>query len=165
MYRNLCQLWKLRKRLLMKPTLFIHFDGSCYHKDGRMGMGFALFEGESTEPIYTEIISSGDLKGTSNEAEYRALTAALTYVSTNISRLNRAYSKIIIYGDSQVVINQMIGDYEPRSLLHHYNWVCHILDKIDHYISIEFGWVPRDNVRQTVVDQLSKKGNKYYLDK
>ena len=33
--------------------LNIHCDGSCYHVDGRMGMGVAFFYNDSEKPFHT----------------------------------------------------------------------------------------------------------------
>jgi len=149
-----------------KPVLNVHCDGSCYHKDGRMGMGFAGFIGDDKKPTFKRVISSGDQTGSSNEAEYRAVIAALTYLVNQLDRLS-IYSEIIIYGDSELTMRQLSFIYKVNKpelkVLH--RQAIELTEKIEQKIPLHFAWVSRENYRQRKVDVLSKQGNNYFKDK
>lgn len=81
-----------------KPMV-CHFDGCCEPNPGRMGFGWTI-GGES--------FSHAGGYGTNNEAEYGALLALLTMLK------DRGISGTI-YGDSELVINQLNGDYAVKA--------------------------------------------------
>jgi ribonuclease HI len=137
--------------------LTIHCDGSCYHLDGRMGLGIAWFKDDSEEPFYSQAISKCDRKGSSNEAEYLAIINALH----QLRRPNLLWDEIHLYSDSQLVINQINGDWlcKGENLQELLDAVDKLLDKIP---PIKFHWCPRCLPRQKVADKLSKKANPYF---
>lgn len=149
-------------------VLNIYCDGSCYNQDGRMGMGVAFYEDDTYNTIWSLSLSSGNQRGTNNEAEYIAIIHALKQLSRRPSIYGR-YQHIIIHSDSQIVINQINKTYQinseklesmsglVRSLLQ--TLIC-IWGNI-----ITFEWVPREDRRQQVADTLSKRGNLYYKEK
>ena len=140
--------------------LTIHTDGSCYNVDGRMGLGIAWFEDENPEPFYTQVINKHERVGTSNEAEYLAVINALH----KLRRPTQQWDEIFLWSDSQLVINQIRGDWQVRgeNLINLYNDVQRLLQSLPPVI---FQWCPRTNPRQRVVDKLSKQGNQYFVDK
>lgn len=141
--------------------LHIHCDGSCYHLDGRMGMGIAFFYKQSIRPFHT-IKVMGDHLGTSNEAEYLAIKAAIAKLLT----LERNISGAVIYSDSELVIRQLQGRYrinEPRLL--ELNKQIHTMLKYMENKPVDFEWVPRTHFRQKIVDKLSKQANPYFQHK
>lgn len=146
--------------------LDIHCDGSCYHKDKRMGLGYAWFENDSPDPIKHRIINKHDKLGTSNQAEYLAIINAL--VSLFKIDPNR-YTEILILSDSEVVIKQIIGDFRvTKSELKELHNEVHRLLKtliLKEYVEVYFDWVPREHLRQRIVDKLSKQGNPYFINK
>ena len=141
--------------------LYIHTDGSCYHKDGRMGLGMACFLDDSLKPFYTKGINKHQKLGTNNEAEYLAVINALI----ELNRVRYDADEIFIYTDSQLVVNQINGVYlikEDR--LQQLCTEVHRLLK-DNPIKITFIWCPRQNPRQKIADKLSKKANPYFIHK
>ena len=69
------------------------------------GVGVVLL---SPEGDVVECMISLDFPATNNEAEYKALVAGL-----NLARAAEATS-VVIYYDSQVITNQINGDYECK---------------------------------------------------
>lgn len=140
--------------------LTIHCDGSCYYKDGRMGLGIAWFEGDEEIPFYTQSINKHERLGTSNEAEYLAIINALH----SLRRPALDWENIIIYSDSEIVIKQILGLYEVRGENLKNLWLD-VQRLLKHLPQIEFKWCPRSLPRQQIVDRLSKKGNNYFIEK
>lgn len=139
-------------------TLHIHCDGSCYHIDGRMGMGIAFFYEDSEIPFHTLKVT-GDHLGTNNEAEYLAIKAAVSKMLI----LEKNISGAVIYSDSECVINQLKGLYQINkyTLLDIYNQIMVLLKYMGNK-PVEFVWVPRTHPRQKIVDKLSKQANPYF---
>jgi ribonuclease HI len=118
------------------PRIVLYFDGaSKSNPRGPASYGWVLYEmnehGTDADRIAYD---SGHLgyNVTSNQAEYEGLIAGLTYIRDFIN-----CGTLYIRGDSQVVINQMTGDYGVRSnnLIGHYNNANNILQAINrnHY--------------------------------
>ncbi|MGK5077224.1 ribonuclease HI family protein [Janthinobacterium sp. HLX7-2] len=77
------------------------FDGSAHPNPGKLGIG-ALLLGPHGERIE---VSQGAGYGNSSEAEYAALTAVLQAAL----ELRPPPTQLLLYGDSQVVINDVLG--------------------------------------------------------
>ncbi len=76
------------------------FDGSCHPNPGKMGIGGLLRSPQGTE---TEISFNAGI-GDSSEAEYIALISVLE------TAIKAGADKLLIYGDSQVVINDVLSE-------------------------------------------------------
>jgi ribonuclease HI len=141
--------------------LTVHCDGSCYHLDGRMGLGFAFFENDDPIPIFSKGINKHEKLGTNNEAEYLAVINAL-------HELHRpsigSWDEITICSDSQIVINQIknVWRVQDKNLISLSLEVNKLLNTLP---SIQFEWVPRINLRQKLVDKISKQNNPYFIEK
>ena len=81
----------------------MHTDGSSNRQVE--GVSVVLL---SPERDVVECMIHLDFASTNNEAEYEALVAGL-----NLARATRATS-VVIYCDSQVITNQVNGDYECK---------------------------------------------------
>ena len=79
----------------------MHIDGSSNRQVG--GAGVVLL---SPEGDVVKCMVHLDFPTTNNEAEYEVLVVGL-----NLARATRATS-VVIYCDSQVITNQVNGDYE-----------------------------------------------------
>lgn len=77
------------------------FDGSAHPNPGKLGIG-ALLLGPNGERIE---VSQAAGYGNSSEAEYAALTAVLQAALA----LRPPPAQLLLYGDSQVVINDVLG--------------------------------------------------------
>ena len=81
----------------------IHTDGSSNRQAEGAGVVLLSPEGDTVECMVRL-----DFPTTNNEAEYKALVAGL-----NLAKVAGATS-VVIYCDSQVVTNQVNGDYECK---------------------------------------------------
>ena len=143
--------------------MIVHTDGSCYHLDKRMGVGIAFFQDESYSPFREEAITIAGL-GTSNMAEYHAIIQALMIIIKDYDYT--IYHTIRIYTDSQLIYNQIIGDYHctGKQLQLLLDEVWRLIIEIKKPL-ILFSWCPRETPRQKLVDVLSKKSNPYFQEK
>lgn len=126
-------------------SLSLYFDGSCFPTGTEAHGAFVLKEGETVlhEDHFLEA-----KEGTNNIAEWAGLVRGLRYV-----REHHPACTIEIFGDSQLVIRQLIGQYacnkdhlkpylkEARELLEGMNWTA--------------TWVRRD--KNSRADELSKR--------
>ena len=120
------------------------FDGSAKPNPGRCGIG-AVLRGPSGE--YVEICQTIGY-GDSSDAEYRSLIALLN------KALQVNAVPLVIYGDSQVVINDVIGGDAPAALcLAEYR--CQVLALLSQLGGASLHWVPRHKNRDA--DALSQR--------
>ena len=89
----------------MKETLTLQFDGGSRGNPGPAGIGVVISAEDGTS-----LVTLGRFIGraTNNVAEYRALITAMEKAKELGAR------KIIIRGDSQLVIRQMLGEYRVK---------------------------------------------------
>jgi ribonuclease HI len=89
----------------MDETLTLQFDGGSRGNPGPAGIGVVVSAADGTP-----LIALGRFIGraTNNVAEYKALITALEQAKT------LGASKIIIRGDSELVIKQMRGEYRVK---------------------------------------------------
>ena len=104
-------------------------------------------------------------ESTNNVAEYTALAKALQWLLVN----NFNSKKVEIKSDSQLVVNQLTGDYKvkARRILPLFKQVLFLKTKFQ---DIQIKWIPRDNNREA--DRLTNKAynkalleNPEYLDR
>ncbi|MGI0130858.1 MAG: ribonuclease HI [Thermoplasmata archaeon] len=129
----------------------VHFDGACQPPKGPgvAAFGFTVegpgihFEGRglATRP-YSE-------HSTNNVAEYVAAVRALEWL-----RDQRYRGPVIVSGDSQLVIQQMRGEYRVRTahIAAYHDWLGRLSRGFD---SVEWRWIPREQNRRA--DALSKR--------
>jgi len=88
----------------MEFDLIAHTDGACAGNPGPMGIGVALYDGQSGELIdkHSSLIGFG----TNNIAEYTAVITALEMICAH----PEAHSAVI-RSDSQLIVNQINGKY------------------------------------------------------
>jgi len=86
-------------------------------------------------------------KYSNNEAEYLALISALHYCYTNGIEPN------VIYGDSQLVVKQALGEYKVRkqSLKPYVDEIQYMLPQIGNPLLV---WIPRGDNKEA--DKLSR---------
>lgn len=83
---------------LPPETWTIHCDGSAVPNPGRMGLGAVLVEPNGTRHLLS---AATDTRGCNNEAEARALMAALRELQV------RGADKLQIYCDSSLLVEQL----------------------------------------------------------
>ena len=145
----------------MKTEITINFDGSCAkNPNGAMGFGCMI---ESNNGILKHLHGGEEAKvgNTNNIAEYKAILLGLDYIIEN----NIQDANISVYGDSNLVIQQLNGDWnikiKPNSpkkgpLYAPYAFearekVIKIIKELGNKIS--FTWIPREE--NTKADELS----------
>jgi ribonuclease HI len=104
--------------------LVAYVDGGSLGNPGPAGVGVIIDGTESGRITIKKWIGHQD----NNVAEYLALLEALQYAVSLKAR------KLHVYSDSEVVVRQMLGDYNCRSQrLYSLNWTCRKLAR-----SLEF---------------------------
>ena len=125
--------------------MILFFDGSCFPTGTEAHGAFIVKDGETVLHEHNFLEAK---EGTNNIAEWGGLVAGLRYL-----RQHYPDAPIDIYGDSQLVIRQLTGQYackkphlqpylnEARTLLDGVTWTAN--------------WVRRD--KNADADRLSKK--------
>ena len=130
----------------MEEQYVLYFDGCSKGNPGIAGAGSVIYKNE--EEIYSESTFVGDNE-TNNVAEYTGLIIGLGYA------VNNKIQKLIVRGDSKLVIKQMNGEYQVKSLniKEHYDRAIRLAREIP---SLTFQHVYRyDNKR---ADELANMG-------
>jgi ribonuclease HI len=137
---------KKGEAILQEKVYVLHFDGCSKGNPGTAGAGAVIYE--DGQEIYARSVFVGEHE-TNNVAEYTGLLIGMQ------SAIERGIRKLIVIGDSQLIIQQMLGEYRVKSpgLLALYQQV----KKIErHFASVTYQHVYRNqNAR---ADALSNEG-------
>ncbi|XP_027173140.1 uncharacterized protein LOC113772850 [Coffea eugenioides] len=128
----------------------LHVDGSS-NSEGS-GAGLLL------EDPQGEICSYAlrfDFAASNNEAEYEAVIAGLQLAR----KLGAAH--ILVYSDSQLVVCQILGEYEAREEAMH-RYLSKVLQLVTHFESFEIQRIPRSQNRRA--DALSRLASTSFSD-
>ena len=129
----------------------VHFDGAFQRVRGRKlaAYGFTV-DGELRHEEFGLAVPPDSERATNNVAEYCGAIAALEWI-----RRQRFRGAVVVLGDSQLIIEQMRGEYEVRSdRLRPYHE--HLQRLVAELGEVRFDWIPREeNAR---ADALSKRG-------
>lgn len=133
----------------------IYFDGLCYPKNpgGVAAYGYIVYR--DSEPIWRGFGGVGEGRGmTNNVAEYEGLMAAAQWLADE-----GIEGKILIKGDSELVIKQMKGEYRVTSATSkkYVPEIKRLLQGKD----VSFSWVAREENEEA--DRLSRMGYESYL--
>ena len=135
----------------MKITAY--FDGACGppNPGGPAGFGAVIFAGKTKIWECSEVFTPPKKHGTSgNVAEYLALISVLKWCLAN----KQFISSVYVYGDSELVIRQMFGDWKIHSGF--YDSYARLAKKMVSIIpNIEGSWIPRE--KNEMADRLSRK--------
>jgi len=133
------------------------FDGACEPKNpgGYIGYGSAMFDENKKLIVQNSGYKKENPYNTNNVAEYMGLESIFRY----IDKKNIVDSEINIYGDSQLVINQMKGDWNINDGVYKtLATQCRVMLTrliINNNLHFNFIWIPRE--KNTYADKLSKK--------
>jgi ribonuclease HI len=135
------------------------FDGLCEPKNpgGVACYGFVVYRRSGTSEVKVfeghGLAAEPGPDSTHNLAEYTGLIKALEWVQANLEDRD-----IEIFGDSQLVIRHMTGEYSVRSprIIPLYERACSLLERF----SWTAKWIPREQNR--VADELSMKAYREY---
>ena len=146
----------------------VYFDGLCQpiNPGGISCYAFLVKSGGRT--IYSDYgiaVEPFSQDSTNNVAEYTALVKALQWLLEK----NLGSTKVEVKSDSQLIVNQLTGDYKVKSkkIVSLYKQVLLLKRKFQ---DIEIKWVPREKNREA--DRLTNKAynkalqeNPEYLDR
>jgi ribonuclease HI len=135
----------------------LHFDGLCEPRNpgGWMGWGWHLAIGESEELTGVGCKPPGP-ENTNNVAEYFALGFGLAAVKKLAGERGKP-DRLEVRGDSQLVIRQVVGDWECRKvrMLKLRDRCRALADEILPKSRVAYRWVPRE--QNGVADELSRR--------
>jgi ribonuclease HI len=121
------------------------FDGSAHPNPGKLGIG-ALLLGPNGERIE---VSQAAGYGNSSEAEYAALTAVLQAAL----EVRPPPAQLLLYGDSQVVINDVLGT-TPVGAKGLETQRATVVALLEQFMDVRLRWLPRH--RNGEADRLSQ---------
>lgn len=136
----------------LSHELKLFFDGSCLPKNpgGVAAYGWLLLDKDNQEVAsdYQEVCRGPE--ATNNIAEWAGVTNGLRYL-----KKHNWSGKLEIFGDSQLVINQLNGTYKVKkeTLVPYFRESIELLSMWDWQAS----WIPREQNEHC--DMLSKKVN------
>jgi ribonuclease HI len=91
----------------------VTFDGGADPNPGKGYGSFHIVSPTGNELLERRDYSAGGRKMTNNQAEYRTLIEALSFLQTKLGE-RAAVEHIRVDGDSQLVINQVKGTWKVR---------------------------------------------------
>jgi ribonuclease HI len=139
----------------------VYFDGLCQpiNPGGIACYAFIVkSDGRIIHSDYGVAAKPFSEESTNNVAEYTALAKALQWLLEN----NFNSKKVEIKSDSQLVVNQLTGDYKVKAsrILPLFKQVLSLKTKFQ---DIQIKWIPRDKNREA--DRLTNKAyNKAFLE-
>lgn len=132
-----------------------YFDGACdVNPCGNMGIGSVIYNGSKMEFDYSYGIHASR-NNSNNVAEYLGIISIFEWLLENLHKGDSA----IIYGDSRMVIMQMIGAWKIKEGLYKEYAIKAkklLLNLKSNGIIVKFKWIPRE--RNVEADTLSKDG-------
>jgi ribonuclease HI len=146
----------------------VYFDGLCQPINPGGISCYAFVVKSRGRTIYSDYGVAGEPfseDSTNNVAEYTALVKALQWLLEN----NLGSAKVEIKSDSQLIVNQLRGDYKVKAkrIISLYKQVLLLKSKFQ---DIQIRWVPREKNREA--DRLTNKAynkalqeNPEYLDR
>ena len=131
----------------------VYFDGLCQpiNPGGISCYAFVVkSDGGTIYSDYGIAVEPFSKDSTNNVAEYTALVKALQWLLEN----NLSATKVEIKSDSQLIVNQLTGDYKVKSkrIMSLYKQVLLLKSKFQ---DIHIKWVPREKNREA--DRLTNK--------
>lgn len=135
----------------MRKRTLLWFDGAAEPNPGRATFGFVVRENDP--PVKGRFLHSGSglvsPYTTNNVAEYYALGHGLRWLVD----AGKTATPLIVYGDSQLVVNQVLGLWECRAA-HLQKLLKRCLELFTRFDVREIKWIPREENDQA--DQLSR---------
>lgn len=136
---------------MLQNNLVLFFDGACTKNPGGIASYGFKFSCKDTEVlIYSDFgeVCRGET-ASCNIAEWASITKAICYLK------DQGWSgQLEIFGDSQLVIRQLNGEYKVRkdTLIPYYQECIKFLQGIEKW---KVTWIPREQNEEC--DKLSKK--------
>ena len=134
----------------MKKGFSIFCDGGARRNPGPAAVGFVVFQNNRIVHKFSKRIG----ETTNNVAEYRAVIAALEWLATQ-STINQPLSAINFYLDSQLIVNQLKGNFKIKNS--HLQKLIVRVKNLERKIErkIEYSYVPRcqNKIADALVNQ------------
>ena len=92
--------------ILQEKLYVLHFDGCSKGNPGFAGAGAVIYE--DGQEIYSKSVFVGENE-TNNVAEYTGLLIGMQ------AAIRLGIRKLVVRGDSQLIIRQMLGEYKVKS--------------------------------------------------
>ena|SRR3990167_9991362 len=128
----------------------IWFDGVCEPTNPNGYGAYGLYIIKEGKEILKESIFVGKGEGISNNvAEYSGFLRALEFLKDK----NWQKEKIIIKGDSKLVIEQMFGSWKMKQGLY-LNFAYKAKNLLNQFSNISGQWIPRE--KNEICDKLAK---------
>lgn len=149
-----------------KESLTLHFDGACEPRNpGGVATGGWLIEDEVGEVLHegSAVFCEG-FGATNNIAEYHSLGHGLRWLSDQVELTFPR--RVVIRGDSQLVINQIIGAWRcNKPHLEKLRDRCRqLINAIeDRGAEVTLEWVPRED--NELADMLSRQAYEKHTGK
>ena len=129
----------------------VYVDGLCEPQNpgGIATYGFVVLRDGEVITERCGMVGSG--QGMSNNvAEYAGLCAALEYL------LDRGYNQeeIVIRSDSQLIVNQMSGQWKIRGGLY-IDWILKAAKLASRFGNLRYEWIPRE--QNSRADSLARR--------
>ena len=140
----------------MKKQIEIYCDGLCEPNPGGVATyGYTIFQDGKEIKCGCDWLGEGDGM-TNNVAEYTAVIEALSWLRQQNINKN---TKIILKSDSQLLINQLKGEWRILSgrLLPLFKKVKYLSKPFN----IDYRWIPREKNKKA--DMLSRVAYNFYL--
>lgn len=130
-------------------TYTVNFDGCSKGNPGAAGAGAVLYEDGREIQVATKYVGN---KHTNNEAEWTGLLLGMAMC------VDRGVSRVVVRGDSQLVIKQMRGEYAVKhDIMKQYHAIA--MKLMRGLKEVRFEYVPRaQNARADELSNLALAG-------
>lgn len=125
-----------------RVAYLLQFDGGARGNPGHSGAGAVLFNFSTRQVVWSGYEYVGSDK-TNNQAEYGGLILGLK------AALKLKITDLVIEGDSDLIVQQITGNYKADKLQSLYSRVMHLLPYFDYVIN----HIPR--ARNSIADRLA----------
>ncbi len=134
-----------------REEAIVHFDGACQpaRGGGVATYGFTIDSAHGHIEDAGLAVPPGAVHATNNVAEYCGAIRALEQLLEDGYR-----GRVIVRGDSQLVIRQMTGEYEVRAE-HLVAYRERLRQLLGAFSLVRFEWIPREENQRA--DELSKR--------
>lgn len=131
------------------PNIIIYSDGGSRGNPGPAAYGFVIKLKTNSKKLKTIVEDSKFIgEATNNQAEYNGVLAALKHLKLKVESENLKVNEIICYLDSQLIVEQMKGNYKIKNEgLKPLYWKIREL-MMDLGGKVQFEHVPRDKNEQ-----------------
>jgi ribonuclease HI len=126
--------------MMQKETIIIYTDGGSRSNPGPAAIGV-------WSPQLDIAVGEYIGKATNNEAEYRAIIAALSYAKKKLGKGNAKEAQIEIRSDSQLIVEQLNGNYKVKEETL-FKWFVEVWNRMQEFASVTMVHIPREKNKE-----------------